>query len=73
MLSQRIRKFHGLIRQYYDQPEGWLVQVARNRQSSLLARMACLRVLVGRTNAGQPGFGFPYPQRKRLTRQILGV
>ncbi len=75
MLSQRIRKFHALIRAAHEQPSSWLVAVLKTpeRPGNLgpmpaLSRLACLRILVGRHPSG-----LPYPWKKRLVRQELGI
>ena len=77
LLSQRRARFYALIRSADKESSLFLVQVLeRHRQGmSGLQRLAILRVLVCR-NYGlseRDGIGWPYPQRKRRVRQILGL
>lgn len=73
MLSTRIRKFHTIVRAAYDQSSWWLIEAARDKTTPPLSRLACLRVLVCRVRPGAAGYGLPYPQRKRLVRNSVGI
>ena len=58
MLSQRIQKFHRLIRAANDQPTDWLAANLRDYRPEMdvsrLSMLACLRVLAGRMGSGRP-------------------
>lgn len=78
MLSTRRAKFYGLVRQANDQPSEWLVVAlkdpTRNHgRFNVLSRLACLRILVCRDYGTTQSIGLPYPQRKKVVRQVLGV
>jgi len=73
LLSTRREKFFNLVRQANEQSSDWLIAVLRdetrnNGRMSVLARLACLRILVCRNRSG-----LPYPQRKKLVRAEIGV
>jgi predicted DNA-binding ribbon-helix-helix protein len=73
VLSERRRRFYSLVRQAHYQPTSWLIAVLQDKSRnngwmSALARLACLRILASRNMSGQP-----YPQRKKLVRQEIGI
>lgn len=78
MLSTRIRKFHALVRQAYEQPSDWLVaalqdKTRNNGHMTTLSRLACLRILTSRDYGIKSPSGLPYPQRKKAVRAALGI
>lgn len=74
MLSERRRRFYNLVRQAHEQPSDWLIRVLKHPERPdrgpvpALARLACLRILACRNQSG-----LPYPQRKALVREELGL
>lgn len=58
MLSQRIQRFHRLIRAANDQPTDWLIANVRDYRSkrdvSRLSLLACLRIIASRSGSGRP-------------------
>jgi hypothetical protein len=73
LLSERRRRFYSLVRQANDQPSDWLANVLRDKTKnngamSVLARLACLRILACRNKSG-----LPYLNRKKLVRQEIGI
>lgn len=78
LLSKRRAKFYGLVRQANEQPSEWLVEVLKDPTRNhghfnALSRLACLRILVCRDYGTTQSIGLPYPQRKKVVRQALGI
>ncbi len=77
LLSQRRARFYALIRSADKESSLFLARTLERHQQAMsaLQRLAILRVLVCRDYglSERDGIGWPYPQRKRRVRQILGV
>jgi hypothetical protein len=71
MLSQRIQRFHKLIRAANDQSTDWLIANVKdyraNSDVTRLSLLACLRVIAGRTDKT----GLPYRERMRAVKNRL--
>lgn len=68
MFSQRIQKFHRLIRAANAQPTEWLIANVRDYRAkndvSRLSLLACLRVITARTDTS----GAPYQARMKAVK-----
>ena len=79
MFHTRMAKFVRLCHQAYYMPSERLVEIAKDKErngggpTNTLARLASLRILVGRDHGIKSPSGLPYPQRKKAVRQALGI
>lgn len=74
--SSRRARFSRLVHEAYYQPTERLleqIKIGAGRAEFLLARLACLRILVGREVGIAKPSGLPYPQRKKAVRLALGI
>ncbi len=73
VVSERRLRFYRLVRDAHYMPSNALVAALHARHLNAVARLAALRVLVGRDHGLSAPSGLAYPQRKKAVRAALGV
>jgi len=77
MLTTRLARFCRLCHQAYYMESDQLIAILKDKSRdggdpiSILVRLACLRILIGRDYGIKSPSGLPYPQRKKAVRQAL--